>query len=216
MQRLPHRVKMDVDDVKCLVKFDPGAVIKVERQKFFDINKACEMSRAVDITYHSADKDEVTTRMIDPYKLLQNRGTWYAVAWCRLRNDMRLFALHRIESYQVLDDVGFRVRDDFDVDAWIDKAFLLEHTGQEHRVKVHFKPRSARYIRERNWHASQELTEHEDKSCTLEFLTQSLEETKRWVLSYGSEAHVLEPPELRDMLREEHRRATQQYERDAG
>jgi len=214
MRRLPHRVQMDVDDIKCMVKFDPGAVIKVEKQKFFDINKACETNRAVEITYYSAAKDEITTRVVDPYRLLQNRGTWYVVAWCRLRNDMRLFALHRIENHHVLEGVSFHVRDDFDVDAWIDKAFLLEHTGTEHGVKIHFKPRSARYIRERNWHPTQKLTEHEDKSCTLEFTTQSLDETKRWVLTYGSEAHVLEPPELREMLREEHRRAAQGYDRD--
>jgi predicted DNA-binding transcriptional regulator YafY len=194
------------------VKFNPGAVIPVEKAMLFSLNKACEKQRPVRITYHSANKDEITQRVLHPYKLLEHGGAWYAVGWCCLRNDMRYFALHRIEEYEVLDEQRFEPRSDFDVDAWIERAFQIEQGGSEHAVKVHFKPRAARYIRERKWHYSQKLTEHDDKSCTLEFVTQSLDEAKRWLLMYGSEAYVLEPKALRDMLHEEHMQAARQYE----
>jgi len=96
----------------------------------------------------------------------------------------------------------------------VDKAFQLEHSGQEHTVKIHFKPKAARYIRERQWHPSQDLIEHDDGSCTLEFVTQSLDETKRWIMTYGAEAVVMEPPGLRNLVRDEHARAASEYLED--
>ncbi len=57
--------------------------------------------------------------------------------------------------------------------------------------------------------------DHEDGSCTLEFVTQSLDETKRWVMTYGADAVVLEPAELRSMVRDEHARAASEYEEDS-
>lgn len=213
INRLPDRVKVNIDDIKCAVKFEPGAVIPVEKRALFELNRACEMQIQVEINYHSAHKDETSQRVIEPYMLLEYGGAWYVVAWCQMRKDMRYFALHRIEDFFLMEDFRFTPRAGFDVNAWVEKAFQMEHTGEEHRVKVHFNPHAARYIRERHWHDSQKLTEHEDRSCTLEFVTQSLDETKRWVLTYGSDAHVLEPPELQEMLLKEHSQAAEKYKR---
>jgi predicted DNA-binding transcriptional regulator YafY len=213
IKRLPDRVKVNADDIKCLVKFHPGAVIPVERKLFLDLNRACEKQRPVAIRYFSASKGETTDRVVEPLRLLENRATWYLVAYCRLRRDLRYFALHRIEKYDVLEEEVFGPREDLTIDEWIDQAFQLEHTGQEHSVKVKFQPKAARYIRERQWHQTQKLTEHEDGSCTLEFVTQSLDEAKRWVLTYGSDAMVLEPSELQSMIAEEHRKAAEQSAR---
>lgn len=210
--RLPDRVKVDVDDIRCAVKFQPGAVIPVEKRVLFELNKACEMCLPVEITYHSAHKDETTTRVIEPYLLMEYGGAWYVVAWCRLRKDMRYFALHRINDFHLIEDARFTPRKDLDVNTWVEKAFQMEHTGKEHHIKIHFAPQAARYIRERKWHDTQVLTEHDDKSCTLEFTTQSLDETKRWVLTYGSQAKVFAPQELRDLLQHEHESAAKQYQ----
>jgi len=213
MKRLPDRVRIDADDVTCMVKFDPGAVIPVERKMFLDLNKACEKSHPVEIRYFTASTGETKNRVIEPLKLLENRATWYVVAYCRLRKERRLFALHRIEHYDVLDVIFVR-HDEDSIDEWIEKAFQLEHSGKEHRVKIHFQERAARYIRERHWHDSQVLTDLDDKSCTLEFVTQSLDETKRWVMTYGAEAVVMEPAELRTMVRDEHAKALNGYAGD--
>lgn len=203
VERLPDRIKVDVEDIKCAVRFDPGAVIRVDRKMFMDINKACEKCCPIKITYYSASKDEVTGREVEPYRLLEHGGSWYVVGRCRLRDDLRMFALHRIEALEIIEDERFTPPEDFDVDSWLDRAFQLEHSGKEAQVKIHFKPRAARYIRERRWHETQVVTEHDDRSLTLEFVTQSLDETKRWVLTYGAQAEVLAPAELRDMVARE-------------
>ncbi len=63
-----------------------------------------------------------------------------------------------------------------------------------------FDPRAARYIKEKNWHESQRLEEHDDGSCTLTFSTSGLDEVRRWLLTFGPEAQVMEPKELRHLI----------------
>ena len=65
------------------------------------------------------------------------------------------------------------------------------------KVSVWFSPDQARYIKERKWSPKQEILEQEDGSIVLKMETSGWWDVKRWVLSYGSHAKVLEPEELR-------------------
>jgi predicted DNA-binding transcriptional regulator YafY len=208
--RLPEKVKVDVDDIKCMVKFHSKAVIPISRKMFLDLNRACEKTLPVDIIYFGARTGDTTERTIYPYRIVENRATWYVVGHCTLRNALRMFALHRIQEWKLRNE-RFRVPEDLDIDNWLESAFQLEHGDQEQTVRVHFQPLSARYIRERRWHLSQRLEEHHDGACTLEFKTQNLEEVKRWVLTYGSDAEVLAPPALRDLIADELKLAAARY-----
>jgi len=201
-ERLPDKVQVDLNDLKSQVKINAGPVIQINRKMFFDLNRACEKHHCVEIEYFTASRGEVTDRRIDPYRLLENRGTWYLLAYCQLRNDLRLFALHRIQEYSLCDE-KFKPVAKEKIDEYLQSAFFLEHTEKEHRLRIRFDRQGARYIRERKWHPSQKLIEHEDGGCTLSFVTPSLDEAKRWILTFGEEAEVLEPLSLRqDLARE--------------
>ncbi len=209
-ERLPQNVNVNIDDIKCMVKFHSNSVIPISKKLFLDINRACEKSLPVSIVYFGAKRGDTTERTIHPYRIIENRSTWYVVGHCRLRNDLRMFALHRIKSYKLIDE-RFRMPETLDIDKWLESAFQLEHGDPEQTVKVRFQPLSARYIRERSWHPSQQLEEHPDGACTLEFKSQNIEEAKRWVLTYGADAEVLEPIELRKLVADELHRAASQY-----
>jgi predicted DNA-binding transcriptional regulator YafY len=209
-ERLPDRIDVDLDEVRSLIRFNAGPVIPISRKLFLELNQACEKTKSAHLEYYSASKDETTSRKVDPYRLLEYRSTWYLVAYCHLRKDMRLFAIHRIKDYSLTEE-KFAAREGVDIDRWLDSAFQLEHGDAEHRVKIRFAPASARYVRERQWHHTQELTDSEDGGCFLSFTTQSLEEAKRWVLTYGREAEVLEPAEFRNMMQTEIRAAASLY-----
>lgn len=209
-QRLPEKVKLEAQEVFAAVRFHTNAVVPVSLTSFLDLTKACEERRAVTITYHAISRNETSSRKVEPMRIIENRGCWYMVAYCRMRRDMRLFALHRIQSYKV-DKERFDERNGIDVDAYMAKAFQLEQGDPEQMVRIVFAPDAAKYIRERNWHPSQKRTDHTDGSCTLEFTTTSLDEVKRWVLPYGAHAEVLEPATLRKMLADEFKHGAQLY-----
>jgi predicted DNA-binding transcriptional regulator YafY len=209
-ERLPNWVAVDLDDLKSMVKFNAGPVIGISRKTFLDLNAACEKHSPAALDYYSPKKDEITQRIVEPHRLMENRGTWYLVAYCRMRQALRLFALHRIRSYKLLDET-FTPTSDEQIDEWLGSAFMLEHGDREYRVKIHFNAQAARYIGERQWHPSQELQAHNDGSCTLSLTTQSLDEMKRWVLTYGAQAEVIEPKELREMIEAEVKKMGQLY-----
>ena len=215
VERLPDRTKISVADLSGAVRFKPPGMVALEsRKSWFDLNHACEESKIVQITYFSAHSGQLTIREIEPHRMVESRGAWYVIAWCRSKNDLRQFALHRIREYKVHNE-SFEKRQNVDVDKYLDEVFLLEHGDQVQRYVIKFDPLAARYVRERRWHASQEITEHSDGSCTLSFNAARTDEVKRWVLVFGSAAEVVEPQTLRDILREEFERGLSLYSADS-
>jgi predicted DNA-binding transcriptional regulator YafY len=55
----------------------------------------------VEIQYHVPDKNETTSRILEPFALYSTQENWLLIAWCLLRKDYRTFRLDRIISLQV-------------------------------------------------------------------------------------------------------------------
>jgi len=72
--------------------------------------------------------------------------------------------------------------------------------GEPFAVKVFFKPQAACYVSERIWSDDQKVTAQHDGSLELEFTATSRPEVLSWVLSFGREAELLEPFDLRREL----------------
>jgi len=61
-------------------------------------------------------------------------------------------------------------------------------------VSIWFDSESARRIRERIWHASQQIAVNEaDGSCVLTLTVTGLDSITRWLLSFGRHALPLSP-----------------------
>jgi len=61
----------------------------------------------------------------------------------------------------------------------------------------------ARYVSESKWHESQKLSPQKDGGLVTEFDLSDTEEIKRWIMSFGQHAVVLEPESLRDEIAQE-------------
>ncbi|MBU1208304.1 MAG: WYL domain-containing protein [Proteobacteria bacterium] len=61
------------------------------------------------------------------------------------------------------------------------------------------------------WHESQKITKLSDRRPGFTFRVTGLDEIKRWVLSFGSEAVVLESAKLREMVRKDLQSAQANY-----
>lgn len=54
------------------------------------------------IVYHTPEKDEITSRQVEPFALYSTQENWIMIAWCRLRKDYRAFRLDRIKEINIL------------------------------------------------------------------------------------------------------------------
>lgn len=63
-----------------------------------EIQKAIAHAFILSITYHSANKDEITQRKIEPLAIYFTNNAWIVIAHCQFRNDIREFRLDRIQQ----------------------------------------------------------------------------------------------------------------------
>ena len=99
----------------------------------------------------------------------------------------------------------------FNTKEYIGSIFQHEVGDKILSVEVWFDAKTAPYIRERRWHYTQEIAEHEDGSLTLKMSVRGINDLKRWVMWYGRGAVVKSPPELVELVREEIKMMNQHY-----
>jgi predicted DNA-binding transcriptional regulator YafY len=106
----------------------------------------------------------------------------------------------------------FTVQKAFSFDTYIAQTFDQVHDSETSNVAIRFSPFQSQWIREHQWHPSQEIDELKDGSLLLKMQVGALDAVKRWVMRYGSEAEVLEPQELREMIKYELLATAKMYE----
>lgn len=75
-----------------------------EKEKYNIISRAIKEKNKVEILYYTHEKGE-NIRIIHPVDLYLYYDSWYASAFCELRNDMRHFELKRIRKIKLLEDI---------------------------------------------------------------------------------------------------------------
>ncbi|MDP3712862.1 MAG: WYL domain-containing protein [Mycobacteriales bacterium] len=80
-------------------------VVEPEAVLLSTLTDALERGRLVRLDYDVPGRDERTTRLVDPMRLVVE-GRSYLEAWCRLAEGVRLFRLDRIAGVEVLDEAA--------------------------------------------------------------------------------------------------------------
>ncbi len=62
------------------------------------VRRAIDEGQVVEIDYHSASRDELTTRVVDPLQVITTDGHWYLDAFCQRAGDMRRFRVDRVSA----------------------------------------------------------------------------------------------------------------------
>ncbi len=143
------------------------------------------------------------SRTVSPYGLVWMRGAWMLIAYCHAREAIRHFRVSRMERLAALDET-FRLPDDFrlsDYRAPDDRSL---------RATVRANAAAARMVREQRPYYL-ESAEADGADWRLHFRMRRNEDLLPLLLSLGSSAEVIEPPELRERLREELRSMLKRY-----
>lgn len=171
-----------------------------------------EDQRAVRVTYQSLRATEPVTYDVYPYGLTYHRGSLYLVGRSPDHDEIRHWKVDRMENAEPTE-IKFQRPADFDLHEHLSRSFgIFRGNGNVH-VKVRFAPTVARYVSESKWHDSQQLIPQKDGSILAEFDLDDTEEIKRWVLSFGQHAVVLEPDELQTQILDELNALRMAYDR---
>jgi predicted DNA-binding transcriptional regulator YafY len=203
-ERLPEQTWVDLQQVADeQIIFRGGGGIDLSPEIWHGLEEACREQKSVQMRYYAASTNSEGDRVIDPYLLHIYRGTNpYVIGFCQKRQAIRWFRVDRIKQLEVLNERF--VRDPkFDAKAHLEQIFQAEVGSEPIDVAIWFDGRTAPYIRERRWHPTQMLEEHDDGAVTLRMTVRGMNDLKRWVLGYGMGAKVLGPPELIALVRQD-------------
>ena len=79
--------------------------VDLDRPELVDaFDAAIESRHSVVIEYYTASRDVVSTRRIDPVRVLNHDGDWFLHAWCHVAEAMRTFRVDRIENFTPTTD----------------------------------------------------------------------------------------------------------------
>lgn len=124
---VPEAVLRRMQSLRSAIVFNPGYFTQppeIANSRFIlALSSAVQERQSVHLRYSSA-QGEVTERLFDPYSIVCNEGFWYAVGYCHLRNDMRVFRLDRIHEVRLSAESFVRI-EDFDPLEHVLKAIAL-------------------------------------------------------------------------------------------
>ncbi len=176
------------------------------------ISEAAIHKKYIQIDYYAMSRKKNARRKVAPYKIWFFDGTFYLIGHCGLRQDIRIFAMDRIQNFEPTDE-AFEIPSDFNIDDFMKSSFGV-FQGPPVKVRVWFAADIADYIREKIWHETQNIEMQSDGSIIFEAEVAGTEEIKYWVLKWGAKARVLAPGSLREDLRLEAEAMLKSYESD--
>jgi predicted DNA-binding transcriptional regulator YafY len=172
------------------------------------VETAIFRNKTIVFEYYTMERDELSTRRVDPYHLLFQGGQFYLLGYAHERKAVRVFRLSRIRgkvSYATKAEHDFRRPEDFDPRAYANRADW--QLGDDRGVaKVLIGERIAWQV-ERHFGRYGEIAasspeREEDAASSPEgetiFLTgySSVRSLISWVLGLGANARLLGPDEL--------------------
>jgi len=168
--------------------------------------------RSVRLYYDSlAEGGEVVTRL-NPYRVFFSRRSWYVIGRSTVHRAVRTFNVSRIQKLEPLDD-AYQIPPRFSLEKYLRNAWhLVPELGPDSDVLIRFQPLVARNVAEVQWHKTQQATFNADGTLDFRVTVSGLNEISWWVLGYGDQAEVIEPPALRAMLAERSQRMAAMYQ----
>lgn len=168
--------------------------------------------RNVRIRYESLQEEKELVTRLSPYRMFFSRRSWYVVGRSSVHRGKRTFHLGRILSAKTLDD-HFQIPRGFSIERYLRNAWhMIPEKGPDSEVVVRFSRLVAKNVTEVNWHKTQRLVWRDDGSVDFCVTVSGLNEISWWILGYGDQAEVLEPPKLRQLVAERARRMAAIYE----
>jgi predicted DNA-binding transcriptional regulator YafY len=221
LDRLWHRVSASGNGQTALLPVESAPWIATRELAGLDhsahrsiiatLERATRTRVAVHARYRAVSSGQVSSRTIEPGELYWDPGleTLYLIGWCRLRNDVRVFASHRFVAVSLTEEhcqprPGTRSR------SALRRAFRVWRSEHVETVRIRFAPEVANEIRERKWLAEQKL-EEASGGVVVSGEVAGLAEIERWVLSYGPAAKVLAPKVLATSVARKLREAASRY-----
>jgi predicted DNA-binding transcriptional regulator YafY len=197
-------ISVSWEDLDSAISFQQFGAYLPNATVFSELAKAIQNKEVVEFGYKKLDAKAFEKRTVEPWHLACVSGQWYLLGYDRNRKARRIFVLARMQKVSRADkkfsnpspgkeEIQRLFRDSFQI--WQTEDAELE------QIVLRFSGQAAQLVRERNWHASQQIQELAAGNLELALTLNSLEEIIPWILSWGKNCEVVRPAKLRKKVK---------------
>lgn len=211
---LPKRTNETLDQIAPQIEVPHQQVSQIDeiephRETLYE---AIRERRKVSIRYNSFSSGKQERHRISPYAVLFRKHAWYVIGHAEQLNQILTFRINRIHNL-FMSHLSYTIPEDFSVQQYMEKSWDFR-LGPETHVVIEFAPRIAPLIREVQWHSTQKIHEHADGGLRFEATVAGWQEVGWWVMSWGDEAEVIQPKELREWVADTARKMVKVYQKN--
>ena len=174
-----------------------------EKEKFNTIKTAIISTKIINFDYFSS-YGEKTLRTVEPLKLVFKGQDWYLYCFCRLKNEFRIFKITRIRNIKLLDETFKR---DIPSDIWGegDKSYKNKMVTLTLKIDERMAYRIYDEFHEEN------IVKNLDGSFNVTTSFPEGDWIYGYVMSYGDYAEVIEPKDIRKIIKRKFEQGLKKY-----
>lgn len=190
--QLDDKERYTLHDRDEVVSFRPFAPEATDMERFESVARAIQQRRALQFMYRKPGEKRADGRHVHPYHLTCNDNRWYLIGYDVDRDDIRTFALARMNGSAVLSET-FQKPKEFSISKYLRGSLTVMSGRGDYEVVIEFDAWATDLLRGRLWHSSQQVTELPGGESRMRMRLSGLEEVERWILSWGTHATVIQP-----------------------
>ena len=177
-----------------------------------DIIKAMRDNRVIFISYYSYNAEKYNEFDIHPYFVKAFKKRWYVIAYSPGTDDVRCYALDRMERVIISDKVFKMPKDLEPADYFKDCFGIINNKNSEvQKVVLKVDAFQSNYIRNLPLHDSQKETKRTDEYSIFEYHLKPEFDFEQEIFSNMDTMEVLEPQGLREEVSERLRNLAKKY-----
>lgn len=156
------------------------------------LRDAAAEGRVVEMVYRSVGKEETTERKVEPWSVFATLGRWYVLGHCRLVDGQRTFRVDRIKELEVLDERFERP------ETVPEPGVGYSPSKDDVTCVLDLKP-TARWVLE---YYPVEVIGESAQTTRIRFHSPDAEVPARLLLRLGTDARLIEGPEVAERTEE--------------
>lgn len=171
------------------------------QQYLTPIIEAMRNGVVLEVRYHPFWYEPITMKL-HPYFIKVFKQRWYVIGYNPYKDDVRIYALDRIEGLTLTDE-KFTMPEDFVPEDYFVNCYGIDHKDNPQRVVLKMSAYQAKFTRALPLHHTQQEEETtEDYSLFSYYLCPHTYDFKQAIMSLMTEVEVLEPLSLRNEISE--------------